>query len=107
MSGVVVIFPQIPQYARIAHPLQRLLRNDADFEINEGCKQAFEQLKEKLMSQPVLANFCRGRETELHTDASAVGFGAVLLQRQTDGMMHTRKPRRPKKPDVTVSNWKL
>lgn len=78
----------IPNFARIAYPLQRLLRNDARFDINEACVQAFNELKEKLMSKPVLANFCRDRETELHTDASAVGFGAVLLQRQDDGKMH-------------------
>lgn len=40
------------------------------------------------MSRPVLAIFDRLRETELHTDASAVGNGAVLLQRQDDEKMH-------------------
>lgn len=78
----------IKNYASIAHPLQRLISNDVKFEIDSNCVRAFETLQERLASQPVLAIFCRGRETELHTDASAVGFGAVLLQRQDDGRMH-------------------
>lgn len=78
----------IPNYARIAHPLQRLTSKNVKFEIDDKCRLAFEELKEKLISQPVLAIFDRLRETELQTDASAVGFGAVLLQRQDDGKMH-------------------
>lgn len=78
----------IPNYARIAHPLQRLMKEDVKFEINDDCRAAFEELKEKLITPPVLAIFDRSKETELHTDASAVGFGAVLMQRQSDGKMH-------------------
>lgn len=78
----------IPNYARVAHPLQRLMREGVKFEIDDKCVAAFEELKEKLTTAPVLAVFDRSRETELHTDASAVGFGAVLLQRQADGKMH-------------------
>lgn len=40
------------------------------------------------MTPPVLAIFNRNRETELHTDASAVGFGAVLMQKQEVNAMH-------------------
>lgn len=78
----------IPNYARIAHPLQRLMKDGVVFKIDDECRVAFEELKERLITPPVLAVFDRLKETELHTDASAVGFGAVLLQRQSDGKMH-------------------
>lgn len=78
----------IPNHAKIAHPLQRLMRDNVKFVIDEKCKEAFAELKRKLITPPVLAIFDRSKETELHTDASAVGYGAVLLQRQGDGKMH-------------------
>lgn len=42
---------------------------------------AFEALKERLCSEAVLKVFDPGRETELHTEASKVGYGACLLQK--------------------------
>lgn len=87
--GLFAFFRQwIKNYVRIAHPMQRLMREGVKFEIDDECRRAFEELKEKLITPPVLAIFDRSRETELHTDASAVGFGAVLMQRQGDGKMH-------------------
>lgn len=45
-------------------------------------------LRDLLVSAPVLAIYNQNRETELHTDASSAGFGAVLMQRQDDGKFH-------------------
>lgn len=36
----------------------------------------------------VLAIFNPSKETELHTDACRVGYGAILTQRQEDGRFH-------------------
>ena len=52
------------------------------------CTKAFTTLKDKLVNSPVLAVYNPLRETELHTDASAKGYGSVLLQRQEDGKFH-------------------
>lgn len=49
---------------------------------------SFETLQEKLTSRLVLALYNSRAPTELHTDASSYGYGAVLLQRQQDGRMH-------------------
>lgn len=35
----------IPNYARIAHPLQRLMRENVKFEIDDKCREAFEELR--------------------------------------------------------------
>ena len=48
--------------------------------------ESFETLKSHLASRPVLAIYSPRAETELHCDASASGFGAILLQKQTDGL---------------------
>lgn len=46
---------------------------------------AYEELKRCLYNKPVLAIYCPTAQTELHCDASASGFGAVLLQKQSGG----------------------
>lgn len=43
-------------------------------------------MKQLLSSQPILSIYSPTLETELHCDASASGFGAILLQRQKDGI---------------------
>jgi len=50
--------------------------------------KVFKDLRNRVSSPPILSIFNPNRETELHTDASSRGFGAVLLQRQNDGKMH-------------------
>lgn len=42
--------------------------------------ESFNSLKNLLIKQPILKLYDRGAETELLTDASKHGFGAVLLQ---------------------------
>ncbi|XP_039315302.1 uncharacterized protein LOC105204157 isoform X1 [Solenopsis invicta] len=43
--------------------------------------QAFQSLKYALSNKPVLKLYKQGAETELHTDASKFGYGAILMQR--------------------------
>lgn len=78
----------ISQFSRIAKPLQNLLHKDATFDFNQECHNAFHQLKNRLIAAPVLAIYNPKRTTELHTDASSLGFGATLMQKQDDGMFH-------------------
>lgn len=49
---------------------------------------AFDLLKNKLLESPVLALFDPLAETELHCDASALGYGAILVQKGSDGKYH-------------------
>lgn len=60
-----------------------------DFKFGAEQLEAFETLKHKLISAPVLAIYNPTYDTELHTDASKWGFGAILMQRQeVDGKFH-------------------
>ncbi|UYV62540.1 hypothetical protein LAZ67_2000988 [Cordylochernes scorpioides] len=72
----------IKNFAQKAEPLHRLLRKDTRFEWGPDQRQAYESLKLALASEPVLAHFDEKYATELHTDASGFGIGAVLVQVQ-------------------------
>jgi len=79
----------IPQYSTIARPLSDLLKANTKFIFDEREREAFIQLKEKLSNKPVLNLYTIGAETELHTDASIHGFGAIFLQKgETDNIFH-------------------
>lgn len=79
----------IGQYAILARPLSQLLRQEQQFTFGHEQRHAFEILKEKLCSAPVLRLYNPKSPTELHTDASAMGYGGCLLQKQADdGQFH-------------------
>lgn len=59
------------------------------FDFDHKCHEAFQELKKsKLVEAPVLAIYSDKKVTELHTDASSLGFGAALMQKQEDGKFH-------------------
>lgn len=70
----------IENFARIAKPLYEITKPSASFTWGIDQQEAFETLKNKLLSAPVLRHFDPELETELRIDASREGLGAVLLQ---------------------------
>lgn len=79
----------IPCYSTIAKPLSDMLKKDRKFIFNDAQIQAFEELKRSLTGDTVLKIYRPEDETEVHTDASQDGYGAVLMQRSNDdGQMH-------------------
>lgn len=72
----------IQNFAAIARPLHELTRKGERFTWGERQEQAFNQLKEKLTTAPVLAAPCDDGTYILDTDASDYGLGAVLQQVQ-------------------------
>ena len=75
-------------FAKIANPLYALTRKNVEFHWNAEHQEAFEQLKMKLTSSPVLAYPKFDRCFVLETDASGIGLGAVLSQIQDNGELH-------------------
>ena len=74
----------IKDFAPIAKPLHHLTEKDVKFEWTPACQEAFELLKSKLTSPPVLAHPDFQLPFILDTDASATGIGAVLSQCHSD-----------------------
>ena len=75
----------VRNYSKIAEPLNRLLQKGSLYRWNEQCQKAFEELKERLTSAPILAYPDFKKEFRLETDASDFGIGAVLAQKDEEG----------------------
>jgi hypothetical protein len=59
-----------------------LLKKDAHFDWSDNQENAFQKLKEKLISKPILQYPDFSKEFILNTDASNEGIGAILSQGQ-------------------------
>ncbi|GFS70081.1 hypothetical protein TNCV_748491 [Trichonephila clavipes] len=97
-------------YSQIAKPLSDLTRKDNPFMFEQPQMEAFEKLKKLLTESPVLSIFQQGRTTELHTDASQQGYGAVLLQRSRRRKITSRTcriKRLQQKKNIVAMNWKF
>ena len=61
-------------------------RKKALVEWSEECQEAFNKLKQLCSQTPILVYANYKKPFKLHTDASENGLGAVLYQKQDDGM---------------------
>jgi hypothetical protein len=72
----------------IAKPLVRLTKKDSDFLFTDDCLGAFEELKQCLVTAPVLSHYDPEKETMLETDASDGVLAGVLSQQEDKGDWH-------------------
>ena len=72
----------IEGYAKIAMPLWELTSDKEPFVWDERKQKAFDILKEKLISAPIMAHPILDQPYRLYTDASDEGLGATLTQIQ-------------------------
>ncbi|KAM1048645.1 hypothetical protein ACFX2C_027836 [Malus domestica] len=72
----------IKDFSKISNPFCRLLQKDVPFKFDEECESAFNQLKEKLTSAPIITPPDWSFPFELMCDASDYALGAVLGQRR-------------------------
>jgi len=70
----------IKNYGIISRPLSDLLTKNVPFVWTSVTEIAFQQLKDALSTSPVLAIPDFAKKFTLETDASDLGFGAVLMQ---------------------------
>jgi hypothetical protein len=81
----------IQAYGRVSRPLNRLTERDTPpkFTLDETQLDAFNQLKNLLLSAPILLYFKYDRETRLETDCSDLAAAGMLSQKSPeDGQWH-------------------
>nr|XP_022906843.1 uncharacterized protein LOC111418530 [Onthophagus taurus] len=70
----------VPNFSTIIAPLSNLLRKNQKFIWSEACEKSWTQVKENLITAPVLSCPDFREEFSMQTDASDYGLGAVLSQ---------------------------
>lgn len=70
----------VENFSIIVEPLTRLTRKNIVWIWDTPQKQEFHQIQQALTSCPTLAIYNPKLKTELHTAASSIGIGAILLQ---------------------------
>ncbi|GBG61669.1 hypothetical protein CBR_g23185 [Chara braunii] len=79
----------VPRFSIIARPLSRLTSKNVSYSWDAACTEAFQALKEALVSYPVLRIADPKLTFVVTTDASQYGIGAVLQQDDGDGLQQT------------------
>jgi hypothetical protein len=78
----------IRDFSKITVPLTRLTRKDTPWGWDDAAQSAFEQLKQAMVSEPILRHFDPARLLTLETDASDYAIGAVCSQPDDANVLH-------------------
>nr|CAI44621.1 B1168G10.5 [Oryza sativa Japonica Group] len=70
----------IENFSKIAKPMTRLLQKDVKYKWSEECEQSFQELKNRLISAPILILPDPKKGFQVYCDASKLGLGCVLMQ---------------------------
>ena len=68
----------IRDFSKIYRPLCTLLEKDAKFDFNESCKAAFDEIKTRLVTGPIMVILYWNNEFEIMCAASDYAMGVVL-----------------------------
>ena len=75
----------IQDYARLAKPLNDLLKKGVQFKWTTECRNALDELIKQVTQDPILVAPNEEQPFELETDASAYAVGAALFQKDERG----------------------
>jgi len=78
----------IRDYSRVAKPLMDLTKKNEKWTCSKEAQAAFEELKMRFTSAPILAHFDPTKQVIIETDASDFAIGAVLSQRYEENRLH-------------------
>ena len=70
----------VPDFSKIAKPLTELTKKDEPYVWTEEREEAFQTLKQKLVTAPMLVQPNITKPFEVYCDASNIGLGCVLMQ---------------------------
>jgi len=74
----------VKDFAKIAKPLHKMTRKEMKWNWGERQQKAFEELKERFMTEPVLVTPDLDKEMRVEVDASDFAIGGVLLMKCED-----------------------
>ena len=70
----------LEDFSRLAKPMTRLTLKEVRIDWNDRCEEAFQELKRRLTTTPILIVSDRGQGYTVYCDASRAGLGCVLMQ---------------------------
>jgi len=70
----------VQNFKKIAIPLTNLIRKITEYEWTEQCEEAFQELKKKLTSAPILALPTTDEDFVVYSDASRSSLRCILIQ---------------------------
>nr|GEW92280.1 reverse transcriptase domain-containing protein [Tanacetum cinerariifolium] len=100
----------IEGFLKVAKPMTKLTQRKVEFEWGDKQEAAFQLLKQKLCSVPILALPEGSEDFIVYCDASNKGLGAVLMQREkeltthsrSEGIKHETTPMEEREPPLRV-----
>ena len=72
-------------YSDVTLPLRRLTSKSVRFEWTKQCQDAFQELKELMMSGQVMAHYDPNRETRLYVDEGPAGVAGTVASMRWRG----------------------
>nr|GEW30315.1 putative reverse transcriptase domain-containing protein [Tanacetum cinerariifolium] len=97
----------IEGFSKITKPMTKLTQKKVKFEWGDKQEAAFQLLKKKLCSAPILALPEGSEDFIVYSDASNKGLGAVLMQKEKVMSYASRQLKNHEKKTTRLTTWNL